>query len=210
MKNILLHGLGQKENSWSIVSKNLKKQQIETISLNLFQMTHQKTYPSLQKEFTKYCNSQKEKLNLCGLSLGGILALNYAKENPDKVKSLILIGIPYQIPKILFQIQYQILKITPKKVFEKLGISKKDFCQLLHSMKTIKIQEKIEQISCPCLILCGNLDKINKKSARKLAKKIKHSTLQWIPNSSHESNMDNPMELSKLIANFWKNNNNNY
>ena len=51
-------------------------------------------YNSLFNEFTDYCNSFDGKLNLCGLSLGGILSLHYAKRFPNKVNSLILIGTP--------------------------------------------------------------------------------------------------------------------
>jgi pimeloyl-ACP methyl ester carboxylesterase len=34
--------------------------------------------------FVKYCNNFTDKLNLCGLSLGGILALNYTIDYPKK------------------------------------------------------------------------------------------------------------------------------
>ena len=42
--------------------------------------------------FSDFCNNQKEKLNLCGLSLGGVLALEFVKEYPERVNSIILIG----------------------------------------------------------------------------------------------------------------------
>lgn len=45
------------------------------------------------------CDKFDEPIDWCGLSLGGVLALNYAIERPDKVKSLVLIATPYMIPK---------------------------------------------------------------------------------------------------------------
>ncbi len=47
----------------------------------------------------------KKNFNLCGISLGGILALNYVLDFPDKVKSLVLIGISHKVPKVMFSIQ---------------------------------------------------------------------------------------------------------
>ena len=54
-----------------------------------------------------------EKIDLCGLSLGGILALNYAIDYPNKVEKLVLIGTPYRVPKVMFSIQNIIFKFLP-------------------------------------------------------------------------------------------------
>ena len=35
---------------------------------------------------------------LCGLSLGGVLALNYAIEHPEKIKGMVLIATQYKMP----------------------------------------------------------------------------------------------------------------
>lgn len=36
-------------------------------------------YQNIFSSFSDFCNNQEGKLNLCGLSLGGILALDYVK-----------------------------------------------------------------------------------------------------------------------------------
>lgn len=101
MKNILLHGLGQNNNSWNKTIEYLKEDKIETISPNLYEITRtdSKDYKKMYNAFSQFCNNQKEKLNLCGLSLGGILILDYVKDHPENVNSIILIGTPYKIPK---------------------------------------------------------------------------------------------------------------
>ena len=40
--------------------------------------------------FCDYCGGFSQSLNLCGLSLGAVLALNYAIDFPQRVNSLIL------------------------------------------------------------------------------------------------------------------------
>ena len=119
MKNILIHGLGQNDTSWNMVLDKLDKNGIKAETPNLYSIIKDKSfyYNSLFNEFMDYFNSFDGKLNLCGLSLGGILALHYAKRFPNKVNSLILIGTPYKIPKFLFKVQGIIFHLMPKSTF---------------------------------------------------------------------------------------------
>ena len=129
MKNILIHGWGQNTECWDNTSVYLKENNIDIICPDLFDITKNtsKDYKMMYNTFSDFCNNQKEKLNLCGLSLGGVLALDFVKEYPEKVNSIILIGTPYKIPKALFKLQGLIFHIMPKRVFEKMGCSKREF-----------------------------------------------------------------------------------
>ena len=49
-------------------------------------------YDTLYRTLETYCEQFEEPLNICGLSLGGILAMQYAIEHPEKMNSLVLIG----------------------------------------------------------------------------------------------------------------------
>lgn len=206
MVNILIHGLGQNNISWDVVEKELKNNNVRVESPNLYFMLKdsKKDYDTLCKQFSNYCDSFNEKLNLCGLSLGGILAVDYAKEHPDKVNSLILIGTPYKIPKFLFKVQGLIFKFMPKSTFGKIGCKKKNFISLVNSMSNLDIESNLDKITCKTLILCGVKDSQNMESAKLLNKSIKNSSFKTIDNSSHEVNVDNPKELANIIYNFWK------
>ncbi|MFQ7075995.1 MAG: alpha/beta fold hydrolase [Clostridia bacterium] len=94
MINILVHGLGQNESSWDKVKELLEENKVEVETPNLFNLAknYQLSYENLYKIFADYCNSFKEKLNIVGLSLGGILAIDYVNEYPEKVNSIILSG----------------------------------------------------------------------------------------------------------------------
>lgn len=206
MKNILIHGLGQNEVSWNKVEEELKSNNIKVETPSLYSMLKDITsdYDTLYKHFVNYCNGFDEKLNLCGLSLGGILALHYAKEFPDKVNSLILIGTPYKIPKFLFKVHGLIFKIMPRSTFEKIGCEKKDFISLVNSMSNLDIEINLDKVTCKTMILCGVKDNQNMESAKLLNKSITKSSFKIIDNSSHEANVDNPKELANTIYDFWK------
>lgn len=205
MKYILVHGLGQNKASWDNTNTFLKRKGMNTLCPNLFEITSNNliNYETMYEAFSNFCNRQEEKINLCGLSLGGILALEYVKKYPEKVNSIILIGTPYKIPKIIFKIQNIIFHIMPKKTFKKMGCSKKEFINLVNSMSKLNISKNLEKITCKSLILCGAKDNINIKSAKLLNSNIKNSQLKIISNSAHEVNRENPKELSKLIYDFW-------
>lgn len=206
MVNILVHGLGQTEKSWDKIIEELDKSNIKAENPNLFELAknYEINYENIYRTFCDYCNSFKEKINLCGLSLGGILSINYAIEYPEKVNSMILIGTTYKIPKKIFKLQNFIFKFMPKSTFENMGIKKNDFINLTNSMADLDIKSKVDNIKCKVLILCGEKDNVNMESAKQLNRNIKASKLEIIKNAGHEVNTENPKELASIISEYWK------
>ncbi len=206
MKNILIHGLGQNNHSWDKTGNYLKDKGLDTICPNLYDIINNNfmNYRNLYNSFANFCNSQEGKINLCGFSLGGLLALDYVKEYPEKVNSIIIIGTPYKIPKTLFKMQSIIFHIMSKRTFEKMGCSKRNFITLVSSMSHLNITKDLEMINCRSLIVCGSKDNVNMENAKALNNCIINSEFKIISNSAHEVNIDNPKELSKVIYRFWK------
>ena len=91
MKYLYLHGLGQKPDSWNRVIKETKVSE-SSVKLSLAEMLEGKsaTYKELYSAFSSECDKENGEIVLCGLSLGAVLALNYAIDHPDKVKALVL------------------------------------------------------------------------------------------------------------------------
>ena len=206
MKNILIHGLGQNHKSWNETIKFLEIDNIDVLCPALFKMSsgNSNDYQNIFSSFSDFCNNQEGKLNLCGLSLGGILALDYVKKYPEKVNSIIIIGTPYDIPKVLFKIQSMIFHFMPDSQFNDMGSSKKDFITLVNSMSNHNIKNGLDKINCKSLILCGSKDKANMKSAKQISQSIRKSEFKIVKDSSHEVNVDNPKELAHIIYDFWK------
>jgi len=95
---IFIHGSGHKATSWNEAISYMKSDK-EILCPDLSSILNGKeaSYENLYASFVEYCNKPDEQINLCGLSLGGILALNYALDCPDKVKTLVLIGVPHRL-----------------------------------------------------------------------------------------------------------------
>lgn len=205
MKKILVHGSGHKATSWIKTIEYIKdKKEILCPDLSNILKDKEASYENLYSSFVEYCNAVDGKIDLCGLSLGGILSLNYALDFPNKVNSLILIGTPHKVPKITFSIQNIIFKFLPKSLFESMAFNKKNTFILGNSMKNLDFSNRVKTIHCPVLIICGEKDSANIKSANYLYKNIKYSDLIILKNTGHVINEENPKKLASLINNFWK------
>ena len=204
MKKILIHGSGHKADSWNKVIVYMNNEDILCPNLSEILNGKEASYDNLYNSFVEYCNKIDGKVDLCVLSLGGILALNYAIDYPDKIEKLVLIGTPHKVPKVIFTIQNIIFKFLPKKLFETMAYNKKDTFILGNTMKNLDFSNRVQNIKCPTLIICGEKDNANIQSAHYLAENIENVKLEIMKNTGHIVNEEKPDELSKLIIDFWK------
>lgn len=201
MKTIFLHGLGQNSDNWKDTVKLLGD---EADCPDLFNLKIENfTYDCIYKSLEKYLQKYKEPINICGLSLGGMLALNYAINNPLKVKSLAVIGVQYVIPKMLMQIQNLIFKFLPNKIFKSVGIEKKDAITLITSMLDLNFENELQKIKCPVIVICGEKDIVNKRIAVKLSQLLVNAEYKEIEKAGHEVNKNNPQQLAEILKEFY-------
>lgn len=204
MKKILIHGLGHQAASWNETIALMKnRQEIECPECSVILNGKEPNYLNLYTSFTEYCRKFNEPVNLCGISLGGILALNYALDFPDQVNSLVLIGTPYKIPRLAFAIQNIIFRFLPEAAFKNMGLSKKDISILANSMKKLDFSSQMQSIQCPVFIICGKKDSANLKAAHDLKQNIKNSKLAIIENAGHVVNEEKPEILAKLLDEYY-------
>lgn len=204
MKNIFIHGSGHMSTSWNeTVSYMNNNKDILCPNLSSILNGKEASYNNLYSLFAKYCNDNDGQINLCGISLGGILALNYTLDFPDKVNSLVLIGTPHKIPKVMFSIQNIIFRFLPKSLFENMAFNKKDTFILGNSMKELDFSNNVNRIKCPTLVICGKKDSANMKSAYYLADNIPNAKLKIIENTGHIVNEENPKLLAEILNEYY-------
>ena len=203
MKLILIHGLGQDPSTWD-ESASLLPTQIDRLCPDLLALSSGKevTYANLYCAFSDYCDGISEPLNLCGLSLGGILALNYAIDHPERTQSLILISAQYKMPKTMLQLQNIIFRFMPDSCFKSMGFGKRDFIRLTKSMMALDFSVKLKDIKCTTLVLCGEKDVANRKAGERLAENIQGASYRLIKGAGHEVNIESPKRLAAEIETF--------
>lgn len=204
---ILVHGSGHKAASWNKTISCMADNR-DIVCPDLASILEGKTasYENLYASFVKYCGKMDGQIHLCGLSLGGILALNYALDFPKKVKTLVLIGTPYKVPKAAFAFQNMIFRFLPKSVFETMAFDKKDTFALGSTMKDLDFTGRVKNIQCPTLILCGEKDSANRKSADYLSQNIQNAELNIIENTGHVVNEESPEILARILTEYYSRN----
>ena len=201
---IFVHGSGHKATSWEkTISYMTDNEDIVCPNLSSILEGKEASYENLYSSFVKYCNEFDGQIHLCGLSLGGILALNFALDFPQKVKTLVLIGTPYKVPKVVFSFQNIIFRFLPKSIFETMAFDKKNTFALGDTMKNLDFSDRVKNIKCPTLILCGKKDSANMKSADYLSQNIRSAELKIIENTGHVVNEENPKALADILNEYY-------
>ena len=203
-KIILIHGSGHRAASWKeTVSYLDNREDILCPELSSILGKKEASYPNLYASFVDYCAQAGGPVHLCGLSLGGILALNYTLDFPDKVKTLVLIGTPHRVPKASFALQNVVFRFLSQSTFTAMAFDKKNTFALGNSMKNLDFSDRVGSIRCPTLILCGEKDRANLQSAQFLSQNIQGAEFQIIWNTGHVVNEDSPNALAEILNEYY-------
>ena len=203
MKQIFVHGLGQTPASWEPVLR-LMGSGPDCLCPDLTGLvsTGEATYPALFRAFARLCHAWEEPLALCGLSLGGVLALHYAAEYPERVGPLVLMAPQYRMPRGLLTVQNGLFHLMPRSMFRETDFSKTQFIQLCGSMMDLDLREKLPRVRCPALVLCGSRDRANRRACTELARLLPRAELQVVKGAGHALNQEVPEKLTPLLRDF--------
>lgn len=203
MKLLFLHGLGQGPESWDETIRALGPEP-DAACPDLFGLCGGgvQDYSGLYAAFEGYTGGFPEPVALCGLSLGAVLALDYAIRHPERVCKLVLIAPQYRMPKMLLKLQNIVFRLMPERAFAGAGMGKKGIIRLTSSMIPLGFRGKLDHVTCPTLVLWGERDTANRKAAGELAKRLPDAAAREIPGAGHEVNRDAPRELAAAIRGF--------
>lgn len=203
MTVVFLHGLGQTAQSWKLVLEGMDSGEFLCPELWDLSGREEKNYPALYEGFVRFCEGIEQPFCLCGLSLGAVLALQYAQEHPEKVGALALIAPQYAPSKLLLQVQNMLFHLMPQKAFQQMGAQKREILTLTSSMMELDLRGGMGRIHCPTLLLCGEKDRANRKAALELQKYISGAELRLIGGAGHEPNAETPEKLGTLLNEFF-------
>lgn len=204
MQQIYLHGLGQTPASWEPVLERMTgPQQPQCLDLVALLKGRQVSYQNLYSALAAACDAVPGPVELCGLSLGGVLALHYAACRPDKVRALVLIGAQYRMPRRLLRLQEFLFRWMPQALFAQTGFPKEDFLLLCRTMMPLDLSAALPRVSCPVLVLCGSRDRANRAASEQLAELLPNARLRVIRGAGHELNLQAPARLAKILSRFY-------
>lgn len=201
-ERVFLHGLGQGPESWEATVRAMGAEGSVLCPGLSDWMEEGADYPHLYQGFAHWCDELDGPIHLCGLSLGGILALQYAAQYPERMASLALIGTQYRMPKGLLRFQNALFSLMPEWLFQGAGIGKRNMMVLTRSMLELDLEETLNGLRCPVLILCGERDRANRAAAEEMKERLPHGELVFLPGAGHEVNVDAPEALGAVLKEF--------
>jgi pimeloyl-ACP methyl ester carboxylesterase len=167
---------------------------------------------------------------LAGVSMGGNLAQEAAFHHPERVSGLVLadctcntgrltaaekLGL-WMTPAILWlypwgpsvRLGAKSSSVKPEvwrygeEVFRLIG--KRDYVTIMSELRACLHAEEGYEIAHPVLLVCGEHDGLGniRKIAPGWARRMPHCEFHVIPDAGHTSNMDNPAEFNRLLADF--------
>jgi 3-oxoadipate enol-lactonase len=161
--------------------------------------------------------------DLCGLSLGALLALRYAGEHPDRVRRLVVCAGIARLPWHLRVLQLGIagvVRVLPSARVRKglvAGLPEEHRAVALEEISEIDAAQasrtlryasayRLERLpTMPTLVLCGDRDRFNLKLSRRLAELLPDARFEVVPGAGHVANLDNPEAFNRLLRDFLAN-----
>lgn len=201
---VFMHGLGQEASSWRQTLAWMGCEDAACPALTQLVRGQEMSYRNLYQAFCAYCDGLEGELELCGLSVGAMLALNYAMDHPERVTRLAVIAPQVKPPRILLAVQHVLFRLMPEQTFAEIGLNRQDFIRLCATTAQLDFSRSLSRIACTTLVLCGEKDKPNRKAALQTADGIAGARLEWIPGAGHEVNLDAPRELAGILNAFFK------
>ncbi len=166
-----------------------------------------------------------KKVTLVGHAMGGMTALTFALNHPDKVSKLVLVGTTAKQSLSMRLSLWIMMHIFSYESFIQIGINhnfsqpteqtrKEAFnraiktpkpvaYECLKESKNYDIRDRVSEIKIPTLIIVGENDKSTPiEMSQYLNREIEGSKLKIIPQSKHIVMIDKPKELNEIIEEF--------
>ena len=146
-----------------------------------------------------------DKAHLVGFSDGAIIALHTALMAPERILSMVLLGVNYNtkglrfIPRIEIALVYAWLSVA--SLFSKVKRKRKEIWGLmvLHPNLTI---EELSKISIPALVVTGEKDMVRQHHNDELCRVITGAQRLIIPNGDHFWMFSNPHLFNQCVMEF--------
>jgi pimeloyl-ACP methyl ester carboxylesterase len=169
-----------------------------------------------------------ERCTLCGNSLGGLVALDFARHYPERVDSLVVSGAPGLEPEINLgigtprEVSREFVLRLVENLFHDPGRATEDMIQrtadvlsdrrhFVNAVRALKapreypILDVLPEIRCPVLLTWGENDRVTPvENWKPWARALDTLHLQTIPQCGHSPMIERPQVFNELLLGFLR------
>jgi len=163
------------------------------------------------------------RIDLCGLSLGALVALRAAVDAPNRIRRLAVSAGFASLPRRLALLQLALGGATrlmparllrdqlcagvpgPHRETAKLETAQLDGRAIRHAFREgrrFDVSAALERLTMPVLVLVGADDWANQRLSRRLAGQLPSAELEVIPGAGHVANLDAPDAFNEALRRF--------
>ena len=160
----------------------------------------------VERRIFKRLDEIQEDFLLIGLSLGGMIALEYALNPSPYMKGIVVSGAQSKVNgEWLLAWPQAVLRLIPNFIYSKfLKQEKETAFNFSKSLLDFDIENKLPRIKCPTLVVVGSMDKPSQSDAYRIAQLIETAVLYEIEGGGHQLNKTHEKELAGIVAEFSK------
>jgi 3-oxoadipate enol-lactonase len=197
---VLLHGLGTGPEAW--------RPQVEALSA-----TREVIAPPLALDpgFTVegaatqlWSSVETDAVDLCGLSLGALVALRAALDQPSRVGRLVLCAGVAALPRRFRLLQAALgagAAVLPARTLPA-GLDRHTVRAVFRAGRTFDVTAELEALTLPVLVLVGERDRPSRRLSQTLAHGLPSAEFRAIPGAGHVANVDAPEAFTEALREF--------
>jgi 3-oxoadipate enol-lactonase len=146
---------------------------------------------------------QTAPVHLCGLSLGGLIAVRVAAQLGTQVASLTVTGTPV-VPRRDFPAALRRYRRLPRALLPMFSdvAGRRDWLRMLDELEATDVRDCLPLVTAPALVICGSRDWRAVPAACELAKGIPGGRVWVAPHQGHNWPMTSPQLFTKVLTGF--------
>lgn len=204
---VFLHGMGESAQVWDEQRAGLPEE-YDSLAVELlgpadsdrpFEFTLD---GAVQHVLERIRPHTADRVHLCGAALGAMVALQFALDHPQRVRSLTLAAGLVKPMRVRMAIHGALFRLLPASALEQRGSSKDLMLSVMRVVGRTDFSHRLGDVSVPTLVLCGENDRPGMPAAQALASGIRGARLQVVPGAGHRSHADAPEAFQELLEDF--------
>lgn len=163
-----------------------------------------------------------EGADVCGISLGALVALAAALERPAATRRLVLIAGFARLParwRLLQALVAGWARSVPERRLRRglvsavpapyradaereLTLPRRELASAMREAARFDVAERAATLTVPTLVLCGERDRVNLRLSSRLARLLPDARFATVPDAGHVANLDNPEAVTGYLRAF--------
>jgi 3-oxoadipate enol-lactonase len=185
---VFLHGIGSCAEAW--------QPQVEAFGSSREVLTPA-VAPALDSAFADLVALGLERADICGLSWGSLVALQYATQRPESISRLVLVAGFAALPlhlRVFQELMGVLVRVVPRAPHH--------LAAPMHEGARFDVRKQARLVEVPTLVLCGEHDRVNLPLSRSLARLLPKARFEIVPGAGHIANRDNPAAFNASLDAF--------